>query len=424
MPIPAAARDQFKTYLDAARADATWQQEIQAVHEKRRAVVPALRQHLEQLRTGAISLQVFKDTFDQKTRKEWEGFGLKGMSGAMFLNQIVLHVPESAAPRSHLLDALRLPADLAAARDQMSAFLAFLDTTMREHGIPKMKLQPGRTPFFLSAWWHLQDPERWPVYYESARWALAEMELFAETGDPLRDYGALHQAWFEVARDFQLTSWDLESVLSHAHLAPERKVPAIPASTAPAPEPARPAPTRAAAAESEDGPSHAEVQAMLAQIGEKLGLKVWIASNDQGRQWNGQRLGAMSIPELPNLGIGEDAQKIVNLIDVLWLRKTNQIVAAFEIECTTSIYSGLLRMSDLNATCPNLSFPCYIALPTVRIPEVIRQLSRATFQTLGLHERCGYFATEDLKTDFAAILKWSRNPDCIQELSKWVEDVR
>ena len=38
----------------------------------------------------------------------------------------------------------------------------------------------------------------------------------------------------------------------------------------------------------------------------------------------------------------------IELIDVLWL-DGNAIVAAFEIESTTSIYSGLLRMSDLLA---------------------------------------------------------------------------
>jgi hypothetical protein len=39
-------------------------------------------------------------------------------------------------------------------------------------------------------------------------------------------------------------------------------------------------------------------------------------------------------------------RRTVEMIDVLWL-KGSAIVAAFEIESTTSIYSGLLRMSDL-----------------------------------------------------------------------------
>jgi hypothetical protein len=44
---------------------------------------------------------------------------------------------------------------------------------------------------------------------------------------------------------------------------------------------------------------------------------------------------------------------------VVWL-KGNAIVAAFEIESKTSIYSGLLRMSDLIAMQPNLDIPLYL----------------------------------------------------------------
>jgi hypothetical protein len=40
--------------------------------------------------------------------------------------------------------------------------------------------------------------------------------------------------------------------------------------------------------------------------------------------------------------------RTIELIDVLWL-DGNSIEAAFEIEGTTSIYSGILRMSDLLA---------------------------------------------------------------------------
>jgi hypothetical protein len=44
--------------------------------------------------------------------------------------------------------------------------------------------------------------------------------------------------------------------------------------------------------------------------------------------------------------------RTVELIDVLWLNG-NAIVAAFEAESTTSIYSGLLRMADLLSMQPN-----------------------------------------------------------------------
>ena len=66
----------------------------------------------------------------------------------------------------------------------------------------------------------------------------------------------------------------------------------------------------------------------------------------------------------------------IELIDVLWL-DGNAIVAAFEIESTTSIYSGLLRMSDLLARQPNISVPLFLVAPDERREKVIQQVSEA-----------------------------------------------
>ena len=50
-----------------------------------------------------------------------------------------------------------------------------------------------------------------------------------------------------------------------------------------------------------------------------------------------------------------------------------------EIEHTTSIYSGLLRMSDLVAMQPNLQIPLFIVAPDVRRNKVIEEVNRPTF---------------------------------------------
>jgi hypothetical protein len=80
-----------------------------------------------------------------------------------------------------------------------------------------------------------------------------------------------------------------------------------------------------------------------------MGLDVWVARNDRGREVRGHRFA-----ELPRLRaelppqFDEATNRTIELIDVLWLRG-NAIVAAFKIESTTLIYSGLLRMADLIA---------------------------------------------------------------------------
>jgi hypothetical protein len=111
----------------------------------------------------------------------------------------------------------------------------------------------------------------------------------------------------------------------------------------------------------------------------------------------------------------------IELIDVLWL-DGNAIVAAFEIESTTSIYSGLLRMSDLLARQPNISVPLFLVAPDERREKVIQQVNRPTFKRMKppLVEVCRYISFEGLREvltaahDYVSFLK----PAWLQTISE------
>lgn len=62
--------------------------------------------------------------------------------------------------------------------------------------------------------------------------------------------------------------------------------------------------------------------------------------------------------------------------------KGKNIVAAFEVECTTSIYSGLLRMSDLLALAPNMNIDLYVVAPEERRQKFQNEILRPTFSIL------------------------------------------
>ena len=91
---------------------------------------------------------------------------------------------------------------------------------------------------------------------------------------------------------------------------------------------------------------------------------------------------------------------------MLWL-KGNSIVAAFEVECTTAIYSGLLRMSDLLALQPNLNIKLYIVAPNERRQKVEQEILRPTFmlREKPLIEDCGFLAIEELTEKIDAATK-------------------
>ncbi len=178
----------------------------------------------------------------------------------------------------------------------------------------------------------------------------------------------------------------------------------------------------AAPGEAKEASAHQEIQWRLLKLGSDLGLDVWVARNDRSREVNGQRFS-----DLPRLQktlprqFDEATNRTIALIDVLWLRG-NAIVAAFEIESTTSIYSGLLRMSDLIAMQPNINIPLYIVAPSERREKVIEEVNRPTFSRLAppLNEICQFIAFDVLRERIDEVAGYVRylNPGVLNE---WAE---
>lgn len=171
--------------------------------------------------------------------------------------------------------------------------------------------------------------------------------------------------------------------------------------------------------------AHAEIQWLLLKLGSELGLDVWVARNDKNREVNGQKFSDISAlrSSLP-LQFDDATNKTIELIDVLWL-KGNAIIAAFEIESTTSIYSGLLRMADLISMQPNLKIPLYLVGPDERREKVIAEVNRPTFSRLSppMVEMCRFIPFSALRDGCKKAQPLIRHlkPEYIEELSESCE---
>ena len=170
---------------------------------------------------------------------------------------------------------------------------------------------------------------------------------------------------------------------------------------------------------------HGEIQWLLLKLGSDIGLDVWVARNDRGRQVKGHKFADLPRlkSELP-LQFDEATNRTIEHIDVLWLHG-NAIVAAFEIEDTTSIYSGLLRMSDLVAMQPNLNIPLYLVAPDERRDKVIMEVNRPTFSRLKppLGEMCRFLSFSSLKNSLSQVAGYVRHlkPEFLEEISESCE---
>jgi len=141
------------------------------------------------------------------------------------------------------------------------------------------------------------------------------------------------------------------------------------------------------------------MQALLAAIGSSMGLQIWIPKSDRNAvlsEWRGDH--PPLLDRLP-LNYDETTLKTIEQIDVLWLRGRS-IRRAFEVEHTTSVYSGILRMADLLALQPNMDIRLHIVAPESRREKVFQELRRPVFSLLErgpLSESCSFLTYDGVK---------------------------
>lgn len=151
----------------------------------------------------------------------------------------------------------------------------------------------------------------------------------------------------------------------------------------------------------DDGIGHAQLQAALAAIGCQMGFKIWLPRNDRQRVleiWNPVPDGVL-LEHLP-LNFDQLTLRIIENIDVLWIRR-KAIIHAFEVEHSTSIYSGLLRMADLMTVQPNLSIKVHIVAPLSRRTKVLQEISRPVFSLIEsgpMSETCSFLSYDAVMT--------------------------
>lgn len=165
--------------------------------------------------------------------------------------------------------------------------------------------------------------------------------------------------------------------------------------------------------------THTEIQGWLRELGIALGFGVWIASNDRNRAYGNGRLGDGCLADLPMEIATLPAADMVRLIDVLWLHPdTGLVTAAFEVEHSTSIYSGIVRMLDLALGVPDhLASAYFLVAPDERENDVRTQFHRPAFSRVSeLNLR--FLPYSQLRTHREAIARFGQGLKPIEAISR------
>ena len=150
--------------------------------------------------------------------------------------------------------------------------------------------------------------------------------------------------------------------------------------------------------------SHSQIQTLIGAVGFSKGYDIWIPQSDRTKlDWK------LTKKFNPKNDLPERYEKIKNVIsevDVLWLQRgSTDVKAMFEVEHSTTIYSGLLRFNDLHLTEPNLKPKFSIVSNEIRKALFLRQINRPTFRMSGLIDYCNFLEYKDVFAWFNRINK-------------------
>jgi hypothetical protein len=168
-----------------------------------------------------------------------------------------------------------------------------------------------------------------------------------------------------------------------------------------------------------------KIQAIIARIGAEMGFRIWIPKSDKQRvidQLPKDILEAF-LDVLP-LNYDDNTLRTIEQIDVIWM-KGRSMSRAFEIEHTTAIYSGLLRMADLLALQPNMDIRLHIVAPDDKREKVLREITRPVFSLLErgpLYESCTYISYDAIKQISEMKYLSHTNASIIEEYEEYAQD--
>lgn len=138
---------------------------------------------------------------------------------------------------------------------------------------------------------------------------------------------------------------------------------------------------------------HVKMQWKLASLGIKAGERVWVPVSDQAKLTRLYEFAAFDAEFSDGIDL---PHSYVENIDVVW-KQEFRIDAAYEIENSTAIYSGLLRFADLMILAPNTVYPMFVVAPNDRRNRVREQLRRPTFKQLKLDRKVRFLPYETVE---------------------------
>ena len=147
---------------------------------------------------GNIPLEVFKSGIDGIGRRKLPSEDIRlwkfdGPGGQMFFNMLVNVVKDQSEFNRELRLAITIPVGDEDARRRIETFADFIE---------QLGEKRGRSPFFLSFFWQIQDRDVWPIYFDASVKQMTSLKLWEMPKELGERYIVFKRIQEELAKAF------------------------------------------------------------------------------------------------------------------------------------------------------------------------------------------------------------------------------
>jgi len=204
----------------------------QELDHKRIELIPRISSILDKFIIGELDLGEFKTQIDSinKRNRLW---GFMAINGQMFFNMI-MKTSQNGKKTQELIQLLKkvllIPSSISEAKkliEELEQFVRDLGQYCSDlRGAPKV----GSIPYFVSYFWQIQNPEKFPIYYTSMVQAFQDADIWSPSKIVADDYSEFYELNYllvdKINEKFQknLKLWDLEHALwLHSQMMNQKK---------------------------------------------------------------------------------------------------------------------------------------------------------------------------------------------------------
>lgn len=210
--------EQWKIYCENKKPSSRTGRNALQLNKERMIAIDDIKLKIAAYLSGQTETSEFKTDLDSYN-KQHNLWGFSGMSGQMFFNQLLNGsniINNQDALHTTIRLCIQSPNDLDDAKNKIKSLEGYVDLISPHIENPRSRPKKGSIPYFLSYFWQIMEPHKYPIMYTSLVNVLIAYRLWKEEMTPAETYGHFYvvtneiKAYLEKAFNVQLHHWDIE----------------------------------------------------------------------------------------------------------------------------------------------------------------------------------------------------------------------